>query len=171
MTYCNKCDKEVPEGAKFCRFCGHKLKQVSEDAPYCHECGKEVDPYAVFCRNCGHKLKVEEDVEEEKPDEQDEEKWWYCEYCEKEFATEVEALRHERECPEKKAKDTVREVHVHQDSGPIQNNHQSGSKAWIIIVVIIIIIGAMLLMNMYNEAAYQRTASGQVESAISKIFG
>ncbi|MCI7768143.1 MAG: leucine-rich repeat protein [Oscillospiraceae bacterium] len=48
---CNSCGKELPEGKKFCIFCGAKivLKKI------CAECGSELEPDAEFCGECGTK--------------------------------------------------------------------------------------------------------------------
>lgn len=41
MTYCKKCDKEIPNGAKFCVFCGSKIQpsyiRGGAGEPYCSE--------------------------------------------------------------------------------------------------------------------------------------
>lgn len=55
---CSSCGKEVQEGAKFCRYCGHKADLT------CSKCGKELDEGARFCRNCGSA--VEGGTEDEK---------------------------------------------------------------------------------------------------------
>ena len=45
---CPSCGKNVPEGAKFCMFCGSAMA--------CPKCGSALVPGAKFCSNCGQKL-------------------------------------------------------------------------------------------------------------------
>jgi len=47
---CPQCQKENPEGNKFCRECGAKLVTV------CVQCGCECPPEDKFCGKCGHDL-------------------------------------------------------------------------------------------------------------------
>ena len=45
-NFCPQCGKLVPEGAKFCMFCGTKIA--------CSKCGAELIPGAKFCAQCGN---------------------------------------------------------------------------------------------------------------------
>ena len=47
-SVCPSCGKPVPEGAKFCMFCGAPMA--------CPKCGSALVPGAKFCSNCGQKL-------------------------------------------------------------------------------------------------------------------
>ena len=47
-AFCPSCGKAVPEGAKFCMFCGAPMA--------CPQCGSALVPGAKFCSNCGQKL-------------------------------------------------------------------------------------------------------------------
>ena len=49
---CNKCGNEMPQGAKFCKYCGAKAEKV-QDADLCPSCGSRLENGARFCNNCG----------------------------------------------------------------------------------------------------------------------
>lgn len=53
---CGKCGKEIPDSAKFCRFCGGKTEPMPASKQFCMECGKILDTGAKFCRYCGTKV-------------------------------------------------------------------------------------------------------------------
>ncbi len=46
---CPSCNKNVPEGAKFCVSCGAPIVEKS----FCTACGAEVNPELPFCSKCG----------------------------------------------------------------------------------------------------------------------
>lgn len=49
---CDKCGKDIPDNAKFCRFCGTEAK-IPVRTKACHSCGKTIYEDAKFCRYCG----------------------------------------------------------------------------------------------------------------------
>lgn len=49
---CGKCGKEIPDNAKFCRFCGGKTDTVRVKNKYCVRCGKPLPEGAKFCPEC-----------------------------------------------------------------------------------------------------------------------
>ena len=49
---CPKCGMEMPDNAKFCGKCGHKLEQKA----FCMNCGTELIPGMAFCAACGTKV-------------------------------------------------------------------------------------------------------------------
>ena len=53
-TKCWKCGEEVPEGAKFCPYCGAPQTPIK-----CPKCGALNSPGAKFCSSCGTPLQVE----------------------------------------------------------------------------------------------------------------
>lgn len=52
MIKCPNCDRENPDGSKFCSTCGKKLEIYAT----CSSCGGQVAYGAVFCPQCGKKL-------------------------------------------------------------------------------------------------------------------
>ncbi len=44
---CFKCDKEIPEGSKFCNHCGCETVMI------CPACGKKIPDGSKFCNHCG----------------------------------------------------------------------------------------------------------------------
>ncbi len=52
---CNKCNSEIPEGAKFCIVCGEPVKKTR----YCRQCGSELLENTKFCIVCGTKIEEE----------------------------------------------------------------------------------------------------------------
>jgi hypothetical protein len=52
--HCNNCEKEVPDFAKFCEYCGAKIDFNSKK--YCSKCGNEVSIGSKFCNSCGNNL-------------------------------------------------------------------------------------------------------------------
>ncbi len=48
---CANCGKEVPDSAKVCGYCGHKIEK-----PLCPNCGKEMTATAKVCGYCGTSL-------------------------------------------------------------------------------------------------------------------
>lgn len=63
---CNVCGREVPDGTKFCPYCGTLLAQnETEGQPEVHRCiscGMEIPENAMFCKYCGAKQKEGEAV-------------------------------------------------------------------------------------------------------------
>lgn len=62
MITCQKCKKQLEEGAKFCDNCGTKVTEIE----YCHNCGKLVEAESAFCPHCGASLEVKGIIENEK---------------------------------------------------------------------------------------------------------
>lgn len=73
---CNGCGREIPNGSKFCRYCGAEsiYENVSPGTGsvnaaentdivkvplFCRSCGAEVSSDMLFCRNCGRKTDFE----------------------------------------------------------------------------------------------------------------
>lgn len=54
IVKCWKCGEEIPEGSKFCPFCGAPQTPLK-----CPKCGTINSPGAKFCSNCGAPLQVE----------------------------------------------------------------------------------------------------------------
>ncbi len=68
ITRCPACGAKVPEGAKFCAFCGAKLVDAAspeKTEKVCPACGAKLAASSNFCTVCGAKL---EPGETEKPD-------------------------------------------------------------------------------------------------------
>ncbi len=49
---CNKCNSEIPEGAKFCIVCGEPVRKIR----YCKQCKSELLENTKFCVVCGAKI-------------------------------------------------------------------------------------------------------------------
>ncbi len=73
---CNYCNNEIPNDAKFCKYCGAEVvfenitpeiaendiltENVGMQAPLlCRNCGAEVSADMLFCRNCGQRNDLE----------------------------------------------------------------------------------------------------------------
>ncbi len=60
---CSECGRWLPEGAKFCRWCGGAVEVLGEEEPkpktQCPACAKPVKPEHRFCHSCGSKLEAE----------------------------------------------------------------------------------------------------------------
>lgn len=54
---CIKCGMELPDGAKFCNFCGVKQELI------CGNCGTVLPPGSAFCHMCGNPVKGKTDPE------------------------------------------------------------------------------------------------------------
>ena len=52
---CPNCNKEIPEGAKFCLECGAKIEMLAGDEMICPICGKKTGK-GKFCMECGASL-------------------------------------------------------------------------------------------------------------------
>lgn len=55
MAYCPACQREVPEGLKFCTSCGNKMVPILIKNP-CPSCGKENPAGVKFCVHCGSSM-------------------------------------------------------------------------------------------------------------------
>lgn len=60
---CKKCEKEIGENQKFCKYCGEPVnyqKTVNDFKAntVCKKCGAPIKPGAAFCTKCGTTLKV-----------------------------------------------------------------------------------------------------------------
>lgn len=56
VTNCPACGAEVPSGAAFCNFCGHKMEAPEAPAQRtCANCGAAIAENAAFCNVCGTK--------------------------------------------------------------------------------------------------------------------
>ncbi len=53
--FCTQCGKALTLDARFCKFCGQKIKLKESPKLLC-SCGKEIKPGAKFCRFCGTKF-------------------------------------------------------------------------------------------------------------------
>ncbi len=49
---CPDCKEAVPDGARFCPYCGHQIVVFRK----CEGCGKNLPPNALFCHVCGRKV-------------------------------------------------------------------------------------------------------------------
>ena len=49
---CSVCNKEIPEGKKFCPYCGTPVSQPH----FCNKCGAPLAPNAKFCKVCGNRI-------------------------------------------------------------------------------------------------------------------
>lgn len=58
METCPHCFKPVPEGARFCKFCGSEINTGTseEGVLICPRCKTQNKGTAHFCKRCGHKL-------------------------------------------------------------------------------------------------------------------
>lgn len=65
--------------------------------PFCQKCGFKIYEDSEFCQKCGNKVtpKLEKEKDEEPEDT------YECEFCGKEFSSEVRCLKHEKTCPER----------------------------------------------------------------------
>ncbi|MBQ1875811.1 MAG: zinc ribbon domain-containing protein [Selenomonas sp.] len=55
MKFCEKCQKEYPDDAQFCKICGSSLKDKQE-ATFCSHCGAKLGPGSQFCTSCGQSV-------------------------------------------------------------------------------------------------------------------
>lgn len=68
---CMNCNQEVPNNAKFCRFCGTALQMSSalssdNSQIICKECGNKISSQVRFCKYCGKPVRrFQEPVEED----------------------------------------------------------------------------------------------------------
>lgn len=61
-TGCPKCGKQIAENAAFCKWCGFRMDNKSDEgagtAPisrYCKFCGRSINVASLYCKWCGHK--------------------------------------------------------------------------------------------------------------------
>lgn len=55
--FCIKCGKVMPDGSKFCPFCGEPVFSVqNHTGRICPGCGNTVDEGLLFCNRCGTKM-------------------------------------------------------------------------------------------------------------------
>lgn len=79
---CLNCNKEINDGAKFCKYCGSKvLNQDSNKINRtCTKCGQIIPENAKFCKYCGEKIEVQSvtsDVENKSVDTHDNYITWH----------------------------------------------------------------------------------------------
>ena len=61
---CKNCNKEIPDGSKFCMECGAKQDELKK----CHACGTGGLPVeALFCPNCGQRLSEAKEASDPQP--------------------------------------------------------------------------------------------------------
>lgn len=60
---CSSCNKEVPDGSKFCNHCGHKFEQENIIKCTNPDCGHMIPSDSKFCPDCG--LPVDGNAEQE----------------------------------------------------------------------------------------------------------
>lgn len=170
LMKCPSCDSEIKKGDRFCPECGEKLN-------LCKKCGHRLEGDEKFCLQCGTKIKVEKETKEakkvEKEEEEQEEETFECEFCGKEFPSEVKCLRHEKTCPEREAdvedddeeeepkKVEVKEVHHYHQP---QSSGGGGFLKFIgYLFLIIIIVGAIIIAAaLFGEIS----SKGGIEQAI-----
>ena len=67
MAYCIHCGKQLPDGAKFCAYCGKSMNLETGPTPVreqvyagnvikCPACGAEVNSFLALCTACGHEI-------------------------------------------------------------------------------------------------------------------
>ena len=55
---CNYCGELLPNDAKFCPSCGHK---IIVERNHCPQCGTMMPEDALFCPNCGNSVSSVDD--------------------------------------------------------------------------------------------------------------
>ena len=63
MIKCPKCNNSVPDGSRFCNYCGEELVTNSLECPNCHS--KDLPLDSKFCPDCGCRLDDAADDENE----------------------------------------------------------------------------------------------------------
>lgn len=55
---CEKCDKQIKYGAKYCANCGAKLSWGNKESKnhYCSNCGEKIGKGEDYCSNCGESI-------------------------------------------------------------------------------------------------------------------
>ena len=57
MKDCPKCNKQIPDEAIFCAYCGCNIEQEEKSkAKFCIKCGTPFNDGMMFCMKCGNKL-------------------------------------------------------------------------------------------------------------------
>ena len=68
MAYCIHCGKQLPDGAKFCAYCGKSVANASVnnenerkvvydgEIHKCPSCGAALPPFTAVCPSCGHEI-------------------------------------------------------------------------------------------------------------------
>ncbi len=68
MLFCSNCGHQLNDDAKFCQFCGTKVKPVNNDHTKretvfegnihkCPNCGETVNSFSTKCPSCGHEFR------------------------------------------------------------------------------------------------------------------
>lgn len=154
VKYCNKCGKELSDSSLFCKFCGHKIKSkvASSDKSFCYSCGKELSNHAIFCKHCGTK-QFEDSVRDQKQ--------FSCEYCKKEFPSETDCLKHEKNCSDNPLRKETKQERI-----IIQQVPKSRSKfLWIIVLVAVVLIVIIAINS--NTSNTSSSSGGIVQRAIT----
>ena len=167
MVKCHECGAKVDKEDGFCVDCGEKLN-------LCKKCGAELEEDVKFCPECGVKIKSGSEIKEskkaEKKNEEPEEETFECEFCGKEFPSEIKCLRHEKTCPEREEdvepdeEEELKQVEVRE----VHHHHQTSGGGRFLkfigyLLLIVIIVGAIIIVAaLYGEV----TSKGGIEQAI-----
>ena len=126
---------------------------------FCTKCGNKSKDGTRFCGSCGSKLDDSSEETTSKKDTLKKYTNYECEFCGEGFNTELDILRHEKNCPSRKTK---------EDLQPAQQNEpdytKRSSNSTIVVIIIVVVIAAIVLMVLYNQGAAERTAVGQIKS-------
>lgn len=57
MMYCQFCQAQLEEHARFCSRCGAPVQEENGEFIYCVNCHAKLAPGALFCPECGYRIK------------------------------------------------------------------------------------------------------------------